>query len=323
MNQYKPFQKGDEIRVIAPSESWSSKKDMQYKISQRIFEKWGFKVTFGKNVKAVERLGTGSVEGRVQDFNDAYADRNVRMVVAINGGWSANALLPYIDWEIVKANPKPLLGFSDITVLLNAIYAKTENIGYLGPNFGTMADPRVSEYMQDWLGRVLFDAEPIKLVRSNYWRKSKKSLARTRPWKVLEEGRAEGALLGGNLGTFYLLQGTEYQPRFNKNFILCVEDDSQSGKFSAHEFDRRLESLLQLPGARQNLKGLIVGRFEADSKVSLPDTEFILKRMKLENVPIIYDMDFGHTKPMLTLPIGGRVSIDASGTKPEIKLLEY
>ena len=320
MSNYLPLKKGDEIRIIAPSQSRRPSQKSQYRRAQKRLEGLGFKVSFSTNAESVLNFGTATPEQRASDFNEAYASKNVKAIMAINGGWSANEILPLVDWQIVSSNRKPLIGFSDITVLLNAIYAKTGNVGYLGPNFGTLG------YMQSWqytlsnYEAVLRQASPIYLNRSKEWGAKKSEHFKTKTWKVLAMGEAEATLLGGNLGTLYLLQGTEYQPQFDKPFIFALEDDDEAGKYTAREVSRRFESLLQLPNFRQNLCGLIIGRFQPDSKVSERSVARIVESKKLNNIPVISGVDFGHTLPMITLPIGGTIKL-TTGPKASITIL--
>jgi muramoyltetrapeptide carboxypeptidase len=321
MSAYEPLQDGSELRVIAPSQSKRAKQTRNYERAEERLKSLGYKVSFGKYVDSVLHFGTAKAELRASDFNAAYADKNVKAVIAINGGWSANEILPFIDWEVVRDNPKPLIGFSDITVLLNAIYAKTGIIGLLGPNFGTTGYMQSWQYTLDNLNKVLRQELPIKLARSQQWGVKKSDGIKTKPWKVISEGVAEGILLGGNLGTFYLLQGTEYQPRFNTPFILALEDDDEAGKYTAREVSRRFGSMLQLPGYRENLQGIIIGRFQPDSKVTEPELLSLLESKQLGNIPVISNVDFGHTLPMVTLPIGGMVRIDTTDGKRNITLL--
>ena len=309
MSNYPNLTNGDEIRIIAPSQSRRSSQKSQYRRAQERLEGLGYKVSFGTNVESVLNFGTATANKRADDFNDAFANKDVKAVMAINGGWSANEILPLIDWQIVKSNPKPLFGFSDITALLNAIYSKTGNVTYLGPNFGTLG------YMQSWqytlsnYEAVLRQKSSINLNRSKEWGAKKSDHFKTKAWKVLSKGDADAILLGGNLGTLYLLQGTEYQPQFETPFIFALEDDDEAGKYTAQEISRRLESLLQLPKFRVNLRGLIIGRFQPSSKVSERDITSIVESKELGNIPIISGVDFGHTLPMLTLPIGGTIRL--------------
>lgn len=313
MSRHLPLQPGDEIRIIAPSQSRRPNQKSQYRRAQERLEGLGYKVSFGENVASVYNFGTATAQQRANDFNEAFGNKNVKAVMASNGGWSANEILPLINWEIVKANPKPLIGFSDITVLLNAIYAKTGNIGYLGPNFGTLGYMQSWQYTLNYFEAMLQQKLPLTLSRSKEWSSWKSDQFKTKVWKVLAKGEAEAILLGGNLGTLYLLQGTEYQPKFDEPFIFALEDDDEAGKYTAREVCRRFESLLQLPNFRQNMCGLIIGRFQPNSKVSERDIASIVASKDLGNIPIISGVDFGHTLPMVTLPIGGIIRLS---TKP-------
>lgn len=303
------LKKGDEIRVIAPSQSWGKRKYQRgYERAKERLESLGYKVTYGQSVKNVLHFGTATREDRANDFNEAFRDKNVKLVMALSGGWSANEILPLIDWRIVRTNPKPLIGFSDITVLLNAIYTKTGVSGFLGPNFSTFGRMLEWQYTLDNFELVM-QGSSQQLTKSRQWGERGRKRYKTKSWRRLEAGKANATLLGGNLGTFYLLQGTEYQPKFDEPFIFLLEDDNEAGSYTAREVSRRLESLLQLPNFRNNLQGLIIGRFQKSSNVSEKDIENILISKYLGHIPVVYNVDFGHTLPMLTLPIGQKISL--------------
>lgn len=316
------LKKGDEIRIIAPSSAWNPDRARRYDRAKSRLEKLGFNVTYGKYLKPARYLDAVSTELRIKDLHDAYTDSSVKAIMALNGGWLANSLLTYIDWELIKANPKPLIGFSDITILLNAIYAKTGNIGYLGPNLGTFGVNHGTEYTASYLYRALSGDSSIALEKSQKWgegRKRKKY--RTKPWEIIQPGRATGVLVGGNIGTFYLLQGTEYFPPFKQDAVLAIEDDDQSGAYTTREFDRRLESILQQPNARKYIKAIIIGRFQTASKVTMDDLRKIIDGKKIVGIPVVANVDFGHTQPLLTLPVGGNVRVDTTGQTALIEIL--
>ncbi|MGH7882649.1 MAG: LD-carboxypeptidase, partial [Candidatus Dormibacteraceae bacterium] len=136
----------NEIRVIAPSYYWEPGFEERDGRAKERLEGLGYKVTFGQRLASHYHLGTARVEDRIADFHKAVSDENVKIILAYSGGWSANEMLPLIDWDLVKANPKPLVGYSDITVLLNAIYAKTGNIGLLGPDYGALGKETQWQY---------------------------------------------------------------------------------------------------------------------------------------------------------------------------------
>ncbi|MDR3125635.1 MAG: LD-carboxypeptidase [Candidatus Nomurabacteria bacterium] len=309
---YKTLQFGDEIRVVAPSISWleTRKRLADYARAQTRLESLGYKVSFGDNIKQVYQQGTAPAQARADDLNAALADRRVRAILAVTGGWSANEVLPRVDWAAARKDPKPLIGFSDITVLLNAFYAKAGAVQFLGPNFSTLGKMTEWRYTLENFQAAL-SGRSVELVRSQRWSDHARKIHAGKTWRVLQSGAASARLLGGNLGTFYLLQGTRYCPKFDSPFIFAMEDDAEAGSLTGREVARRFESLLQLPNFRDNLRGLIVGRFETASKVSTKEISEIIRSKDLpKDLPIALGIDFGHTLPILTLPIGGVVKLE-------------
>jgi muramoyltetrapeptide carboxypeptidase len=318
------LQPGDEVRVIAPSDGWRKRRVEAYDRAKQRLEGLGLKVTYGACIRNQGRFGTGAVADRLADLHEAYRDPNVRLIIALHGGWSANGLLREMDWPLIRANPKPLIGFSDITVLITALYAHTGTVNYLGPTFSALGSKHMLDYTFDSFRNVVMGEAPLELRRSNEWQRTRRGpVSKTRPWQVLQEGAGEGVLIGGNVGTFYLLQGTPHQPVFNQPFILLAEDDDEPGKYSAREFDRRLESLLQLPGVREHIRGLVIGRFQPTSRVTMPDVRYIVSKMDLPGIPIVADVDFGHTMPLLTLPIGGTARLEAEKSRARLNLVQW
>ena len=315
----KPLEQGSEVRVIAPSfRRSSSTNQRQAERAKERLESLGFKVTFGKYLTSQFHLGTAKAKDRVEDLNDAYTDKSVKAIMAFTGGWSANELLPLIDWHLIANNPKPFIGFSDITVLLNAIYAKTGQVGYLGPNFYTLGKMTSWQYTLNYLNVILRQDYPLEFSKSKEWSVRPSIRFKTKSWRVIQDGEAEAVAVGGNLGTFYLLQGTEFQPTFTTPFILIAEDDDECGKLTAREFSRRLESILQLPNVRRNMRGIIIGRFQPDSRVTSAELLGIIRSKQLGNIPVAANIDFGHTVPMLTLPIGGQIKLIAKDRSVKI-----
>ncbi|HEX8182719.1 MAG TPA: S66 peptidase family protein [Candidatus Saccharimonadales bacterium] len=311
----------NEIRVIAPSDSWKVKREGSYTRARERFEEAGYRISYSQNIKSLLHLGTASAKLRAEDFNNAFADKNVSAVIALHGGFSANEILPLINWDIVKNNPKPLIGYSDITVLVNAVHAKTGNTAFLGPNFGTNGYEDLWQYSIEGVLKVLSGQTSYTLHASKK-HIDDDAIHISKPWNVLQKGTGEGKLLGGNIQSFFLLQGTEYLPKFDCDYILAIEDDSLSKEYTLHGLSRNLESILQLPGARKNIKGILIGRFELASKVSDSDLRSVISSKSLE-VPVVSNVDFGHTTPMATLPIGGTLSIEALTNTPVIKVISY
>ncbi len=139
MNKIYPgkLKQGDEVRVVAPSRSLSIIGKEVQEIANKRFEELGLKLTFGKHVKEIDEFNSSSIQSRVEDLHEAFSDNNVKAVITVIGGFNSNQLLKYIDWNLIKDNPKIFLGYSDITALNNSIFSKTGLVTYSGPHYST------------------------------------------------------------------------------------------------------------------------------------------------------------------------------------------
>ena len=142
------LQYGDEIRVIAPSSSLSRVWETAYDKALSYLTDKGFKVTFSRNSREMNEFKSSSIKSRVDDIHEAFSDKNVKMIITAIGGFNVNQILPYLDYELIKANPKILCGYSDITALLHAIYVKTGLVTYHGPHFSTFGFDVETEYTE-------------------------------------------------------------------------------------------------------------------------------------------------------------------------------
>lgn len=312
---------GDEIRVIAPSRSMAIIKGEQLRIAQERLNQLGFTITYGKNAELHDEFFSTSIEERIEDLHDAFTDPNVKGILTVIGGYNANQLLNYIDFEIIKNNPKILCGFSDITALHGAIYKKTGLITYSGPHFSSFGVKHGFEYTLDSFINAVTNDAPYEILASSDWSddpwyldQEDRHFIKNNGYTVIQEGDAEGRLIGGNLCTLNLLQGTEFMPSL-KDSILFIEDDEES---HALTFDRDLQSLLHLPDA-QGIKGILIGRFQKNSQVTEEALRKIIESKKeLHGIPVIADVNFGHVQPYATIPIGGKAAIKAKGFESEI-----
>lgn len=309
----KKLQKGDEIRVIAPSCSISIITPANREIANKRLTDLGFKVTFSKNVEESDEFSSSSIKSRVADLHEAFSDTKVKAVFVVIGGFNCNQLLRYIDWDIIKNNPKVFIGFSDTTALQNAIFAKTGLVTYSGPAWATFCQKLYFDYTLDYFKKCLMIESEFAVMPSETWSddtwyldQDKREMVKNDGWSVINEGKASGTILGANLCTFNLLQGTEYFPGLNDS-VLFLEDDSESKDVN---FDRDLQSLIQQPSFT-GVKGLVIGRFQNASNMTIEKLIKIIKSKKeLNNIPVIANIDFGHTSPIITFPIGGEVDVD-------------
>lgn len=311
---------GDEIRVIAPSRSMSILNDDVIQSAKSRLEKMGFKITFGKNVsKSIDdNYKCASIEDRVQDLHEAFADKNVKAILTVIGGYNVNQILDYIDYDLIKQNPKILCGYSDITALSNAIYAKTGLVTYSGPHFSSFGMKKGFEYTQEYFQKMFMQNQNILIENSKEWsndswfkNQENRTFIKNEGMKIIHKGKAEGKIIGGNLCTLNLLQGTEYMPDL-ENSVLFIEDDGLVEKEFNREFDRDLQSLLHC-AKNKNIKGIVVGRAENNCEMSVKKwTKLFNTKRELDNIPIVINADFGHTTPIFTFPIGGyaRIKLD-------------
>lgn len=312
-----PLQKGDEIRVIAPSRGIKIIGKDAREIATRRFEEMGLNVTYGRHTvdENWDSFGTSALDQRVDDLMEAFGDPKVKAVFTIIGGFNSNMLLPFLDYGLIKKNPKIFCGFSDITALLNGIYAQTGLVTFSGPHFSSVGMLKGIDYTLEGLQKMLFGAGRNEVVPSEEWSddlwfldQEKREFIKNDGYWNLCAGEAEGTIIGGNLGTFNLLQGTPYRPAFTENTIFFAEDNfTSSGDDAA--FLRNLQSVAQQPDFG-NVRALVIGRFQKASLMTREKLEYIIRAIpQLEGLPVLANVDFGHTTPLLTIPLGGTAKL--------------
>ena len=321
-NKLKP---GDEVRVIAPSRSMAILGEDCKKIATERLEALGLKVTFGKHVmEADPDYFAASKEARVEDLNDAFRDPNVRAILTVIGGFNSNQILDYIDYEAIKNDPKIFCGFSDITALSNAIHAKTGVVTYSGPHYSSFGMLKGFEYTLEYFKKMFFEGNEFEITSSNEWsddawfidQENRKFIPNDGMF-IINEGEAEGDIIGGNLCTLNLLQGTEYMPNI-ENKVLFLEDDDMAGKIFLMEFDRNLQSLIHMPEFK-TVRGIVLGRSQVATEMTKEKwIKLIKNKPELANIPVVAGADFGHSTPIFTFPVGGHARVKAKDGKIEI-----
>ena len=313
----KKLQSGDEIRVIAPAKSFklSFTEEMKALAIKRL-DSLGLKVSFGKYLNEVNEFESTTVEHRLEDLHDAFRDQNIKAILTVLGGTTSNQLLKYLDYELIKNNPKILCGLSDITSLANSIHTKTGLVTYSGPHFTLFGADKQVDYTMDYFRKCFFSEDAIDIKSSekfcnNRW--DKEEIENDGFW-IINHGEARGTIIGGNLITLNLLQGSEYMPDLS-NSILFLEDND---KESIRAVENHLQSLIHQPSF-STVKGIVFGRFQIGTKMTKELLTKIVKTKKeLDHIPVIANLDFGHTTPMITFPIGGECEIDTKSQKIEI-----
>jgi len=324
------LKKGDKIGVFTPSTPAPSLFPNRYERGLNCLKRMGFEIVEGENASKKEAYRSASVTARANELNNLIRNNQIKAIISSIGGTNSNSLLPYIDYESLRNDPKAIIGYSDVTAILLGIYAKTGLTTFYGPAIV----PSFGEY-PDMLtdGKRFFEnvlmgmkSAPYKLEAPEKWTDERidwrtqdrpKKMVENSGWKCLRNGKAEGKLIGGNLNTMAGFLKSNYFPNL-KNAILFIED---SAKDMAME--ERLFSMLKLAGVFDEINGLIVGKHEQFNDLGAP---FSLDDLLLEVIgdrrefPILTNVDIGHTFPSHVFPVGINVELDAK--HGEIKFLE-
>jgi muramoyltetrapeptide carboxypeptidase len=298
----KAINKGDTLGLISPSAASADR--MQFTFAKEALEALGFKVKLGENLQNRRGHLAGTDEERAKDLNDMFADQNVKGVICIRGGSGAARILPLIDYELIKQNPKPLLGYSDITALHCAIQAQTGLITFHGPNgSGSWNSFNVKQFEQ-----IFFDK--TKVTYKNEQPKGDDLVIKANRIQTLKSGTAEGKILGGNLTVLTALSGTPYYPNFTDS-ILFIEDIGED----PYKIDRMM-STLRLNGTLGKIKGFIFGQCSdcepgggyGSLSVDQVMDDYILPL----GIPAYTGAMIGHISKQFIIPVGAKVKMDAS-----------
>ena len=256
----------------------------------------------------------GLDKNRAADINQFFADPQVAAILPIRGGWGCSRMLPYLDYERIRQNPKIIVGFSDITSLILAINARTHLVTFHGPNGLSSWRPAQTEYFR----RVLFAAEPVTFQNLKDPDDDNRLMRVKYRIQTINPGQVRGRLIGGNLSVFSAIVGSPYLPDL-RGAILFLEDVKEN----IYRLDR-LMTHLKIAGVFDQLAGFIFGQCPGCSPDadygSLTLEEVVMDHIQPLGIPAWYGAMIGHVEPVLTLPIGLDVEIDASaGT---IRMLE-
>lgn len=296
------LQKGDRIGVVSPSGVITPELAPQLQRGIQALERLGFVVTLAPSARSSTLGYSATPEEKAADLHAMFRDPAVKAIICSQGGATANSCLPLLDWEAIRENPKVFLGISDITVLLNAIYARTGLVTFHGNDvmWGLGRDP--TPYDLDELAARLVEGR-IGPVRA------------AGPRETLRPGVAEGPLVGGNVECMRKLLGTPYLPPLD-GAILLLESYGFSptdGSCWFHHLDQA--------GVLARVGGVVIGHIHGDPPAApMRMRDVFLEVARRYAFPILQVSDFGHDCPNTVLPIGARARLDAGAR--ELVLLE-
>lgn len=296
------LKKGDTIGIVAPSNPIIGDNIEEIKKAKEKVEKDGFKVKFAKHLYSNTHGYSSTAKEKAEDLNEMFADEEVNMIWCAKGGENSNSTFEYLDYELIKKNPKIICGYSDITSLTNMITQKTGLVTFSGTNFKTIATDETDYSYQEVMKRFV-----------------QRSLELGRPeekYQTIQEGKAKGQLIGGNLSLIRGLVAGKYQIDFTNKILFIEELGFETGPALASNFLYYMKQ----NGVFDKIQGLWIGNYEHESGVSL---EKIIVDV-LENkyhFPIIKSNNFGHTETKTVIPIGTKAEINTANKQP-IKLIE-
>ncbi len=294
---------GDTIALIAPASAPPDPKVVDHSVAA--LEEMGFKVKLGRNVRKRWGFLAGKDRERAGDIMQMFTDRKVNGIICLRGGYGTPRLLPMLDYQTIRENPKVFIGFSDITALHCAFLKKSNLLSFHGPMTGSHFVKK--EYPQFWRDSILkLVTEPTSFgsISNGYDGKTV---------SIIRRGTASGELIGGNLSLLCTLMGTPFQPSFSKK-ILFLEDLDET----PYRMDRLLTHLLNA-GVLQQVAGIAIGICEncVDPKAKTAgeyrqSLEDVMKERLLPlQVPVVFGLPFGHVPYNATIPVGGRATLDA------------
>ncbi|MGL5675414.1 MAG: S66 family peptidase [Cellulosilyticaceae bacterium] len=328
MKQLLKLQPGDKIGIFSPSSPITYHCPVRFKRAVAFLESKGFEIVFGRLTGKQDFYRSGTIQERANELNALIRDPEIKCIMSTIGGMNSNSLLPYIDYEAFEQNPKIIIGYSDVTAILLAIYNKTGVHTFYGPalvaSFGEL-EPFVSmtyTYFKELL--MAHTVFPHELTPPQVWTDEMINWEEQMREKVqypnrlitVHEGVVQGRLIGGNLDTMQGIWGSDYMPEIREGDVLFIEDSLKDIATIERSF-----SLLKVSGVLDRVSGIILGKHELfkDGNTGRKPYEVLLEVMNGRKIPFLADFDCSHTHPMYTLPIGSEVKLDA--TKQRVTLL--
>lgn len=322
MTSLKPpgLKPGDTIGFFSPSSAATAWAPQRFARARAFLEARGFRLKAGSLTGQQDHWRSGSIVARAAELNALIRDPEVRCIMSVIGGSNSNSLLPYLDYEALKRDPKIIIGYSDVTALLLGIYAKTGLVTFYGPalvaSFGELP-PLVDETLSGF--RQICQAGgavvPHTLPTPAQWTDERLDWEnQTRAKQCLPNrlisvgsGKVRGRLIGGNLNTLAGIWGSPYMPAIQQGDILLLEDSLHLAETVERSFAH-----LKLCGVFDRIGALVLGKHELFNQQGSGKRplDILLEVVGEPAFPILAEFDCAHTHPMLTLPLGIEAELD-------------
>lgn len=292
---------GDTLGLVAPG-SYISQKELQDSVENLM--KLGFNVLYDERILSKTGYLAGDDKSRAAEINSMFANKKVKGIICARGGYGCARILPLLDYDLIKSNPKVLIGYSDITALLNGIYMATGLITFHGP----VGISSFNEFSVKYFNDVLVNPKQKVVLKSERGEDQKDNNGIT----TIVSGKGIGELIGGNLSILNSLIGTKYDFDGQGKIIFLEEIGEEP-----YRIDRMLTQLIQA-GKFDKAAGIALGVFkDCEPKEKDPSfsssfslIEVLFDRLSNLNIPVVYGLSFGHIKNKFTLPIGIKAELD-------------
>ncbi len=299
----KRLKKGDTLGLIAPG-SFITEKELHESVEN--LEKLGFKTVYTKNILARDGYLAGTDEQRASDVNEMFQRNDVAGIVCARGGYGCARILPMLEYELIKNNPKVLIGYSDITALLFGIYAKTGLVCFHGP----VGISTFNDFSVEYFENVLMNPKE-NLTMYNALQEKDESEYIVTP---IKSGKASGELAGGNLSIVVSLIGTPFDINMERKIVFLEEVGEEP-----YRIDRMLTQMIEA-GKFEKAAGIALGVFsncESKPNHSGVDNSFSLREVLFDRlfdlgIPVLYGMSFGHITNKFTLPFGIKAELNSA-----------
>lgn len=325
---------GSTIGIMSPSCPITYNAPYPAEIAENYLKSNGFEIVKGSLFGKIDSTyRSGSIKDRAEELNELIHNDEVDCIMAAAGGYVSISMLPYIDYDYLKKHPKVIVGHSDVTSLLLAINEKCGFPTFYGPNLVTSFTHKqfYQDYALDTFLKFINHSVPYTILKPEYytdeatdWYTTKEVFNQTlknektipNEWKTIVPGVAKGRLIGGNTDNFSLLYGNPYFPVIQEGDILFLENINENADF----FERAISNLY-IHDIFDKISGLILGKPKGYNDLSSGKSEIDILFEIIGNprFPVLADVDCGHTVPIITLPIGAEIEMNAE--KKEITVL--
>jgi len=288
---------GDTIAILSTSAPTAAADLDPFERGIALLEKAGYRVQLMPHVRDKQVYLAGSDADRLSDLQVAFSDPSIHAILCARGGYGAMRLLDKIDWALIRKNPKPLIGFSDLTAFHIACYQQTGVVGFYGPMLTSNLIHDEPDSLAELLKVVTGTAVPYDIKNLN-------------TYECFQPGITEGPLTGGNLSLLTSLCGTPYQPKTDGH-ILFIEDWHEKH----YTLDRQFQQL-RLAGLLDKAAGILLCDFsEIEPEADQTLTQLLRDLTRDLNIPIGFGFSVGHGKQTSTLPYGVKARFDSKAGK--------